>query len=164
MNFLTPSIVVQDFFFLGVEGIVFFDVLIASKHAYLKVFLSQLSPIGQILHETFVQTDAELPTDTCEYQGCTGTVCYLWHHEGSRHLQGNWFFPCFFFFSFSFFLSSVANVGDSFAFLVKENGDVIPLTSEHSLLISSERERIQAMGVELYEGQVREKSGKGFGM
>jgi len=90
---------------------------------------------GEALHQTFLQTDAELPRDTCEYQGCTGTVCYLWKNGNVRYLQ-------------------VANVGDSFAFLVKKE-QVIDLTSEHSLSITSERERIQAMGIELYDGQTR---------
>ena len=48
----------------------------------------------------------------------------------------------------------MGNVGDSFAFLIKDRETAISLSAEHSLSIDSERERIRAMGVELYDGQV----------
>jgi serine/threonine protein phosphatase PrpC len=108
--------------------------------------------LAEILRQAFLQTDSELPRDQCEYQGCTGTVAYLWERDRKKFLQG---FPsenahCF---PILIFLS-VANVGDSFAYLVTAN-DVIDMTAEHSLSILSERERICSMGVELYDGQTR---------
>jgi serine/threonine protein phosphatase PrpC len=48
----------------------------------------------------------------------------------------------------------VANVGDSFAYLLTSD-EVHDLTAEHSLSIASERDRIASMGVELYDGQTR---------
>jgi len=91
---------------------------------------------GEVLHKTFVQSDQELSREKCEYQGCTATACYLWRaSDGERRVQ-------------------VANVGDSYAFLYIGD-EVVAVTEQHGLEVSAERDRIRAMGVELYDGQTR---------
>ena len=67
-------------------------------------FLSQLTFLfsAEVLKETFVQTDAELPRDKCEYQGSTGTVAYLWKGEGGNRLLQGFFSLSSLLFSFFF--------------------------------------------------------------
>jgi len=82
-----------------------------------------------------VFADADEALRKHEYVGCTCTSVFIWEFEGERYVQ-------------------CANCGDSNAYLFR--GDkAIMLNTEHKVTSAEERQRIQAMGIEMTPGQTR---------
>eukprot|EP01102_Stenamoeba_stenopodia_P020794 TRINITY_DN8237_c0_g1_i1.p1 TRINITY_DN8237_c0_g1~~TRINITY_DN8237_c0_g1_i1.p1 ORF type:complete len:970 (-),score=239.15 TRINITY_DN8237_c0_g1_i1:45-2954(-) len=90
--------------------------------------------MSQILHDTFLAVDDALKQDH-QCVGATATVVMIWSVGENRYMQA-------------------ANLGDSFAFLCRNNEPIL-LTQEHKLSIPSEFQRILDSGVQLAPGQTR---------
>lgn len=106
------------------------------------------------MRTTFLELDEEM--NEFEYEGCTASVAIVLKHGDTKYLQ-------------------VANVGDSSAFLwytsatlicstgsffcflsySRATGDVTALTQIHHLTQDYERNRVQAMGVNVTPRQTR---------
>lgn len=72
-----------------------------------------------------------------QYEGSTGTACLVWKSNGRTYLQ-------------------VANVGDSTCFYRDQaSAKISKLGEDHKLALTTERERILAMGVKISAGATR---------
>jgi len=68
-------------------------------------------------------------------EGCTATVAFIWRYNGHRYLQ-------------------VANVGDSYAFLSRNN-KAIPLTKDHKVATPEELNRLKHSGMAIKDDAKR---------
>eukprot|EP01117_Protostelium_nocturnum_P000197 TRINITY_DN1026_c0_g1_i1.p1 TRINITY_DN1026_c0_g1~~TRINITY_DN1026_c0_g1_i1.p1 ORF type:complete len:711 (-),score=212.53 TRINITY_DN1026_c0_g1_i1:69-2201(-) len=92
---------------------------------------------GEDQREAFLSTFEQLDNEliSFEYEGCTATSLYIWQSGEHRFLQ-------------------CANVGDSTAFLKREEG-VIALSKDHKATDPDERKRIVESGIEFAPHQTR---------
>ncbi|KAK1395220.1 Protein-serine/threonine phosphatase [Heracleum sosnowskyi] len=88
---------------------------------------------SDVLREAFTQTEACM--DHC-YEGCTATMLMVWTEDHEN------------------FYAQCANVGDSACF-VNVDEEHIKMTEDHRIISSSERQRIQATGEPLKDGETR---------
>lgn len=87
------------------------------------------------LHYAFISTDGLMSAH--QYMGCTATAVFFWMEKDKKKFV------------------QVANVGDSTAYLHRGGNEVECLSEDHKLENLYERERVQASGIFLNEGQTR---------
>ena len=91
------------------------------------------------LKQAFVAADKKI---LAEHAGCTATTAVVWAREEGDRTKGCWL--------------QVANVGDSLAVASSGDGDKARvISSSHRLTDAGERERLQACGLKLREGETR---------
>ncbi|XP_057805954.1 protein phosphatase 2C 70 isoform X1 [Salvia miltiorrhiza] len=88
---------------------------------------------SEVLREAFYQTEARI---NHYYEGCTATLLLVWT-DGHQN-----------------FYAQCANVGDS-ACVANVGGKQIKMTEDHRITSYSERQRIQAIGTPLRDGETR---------